>query len=180
MIQTFNTLLGYGTLLTQALIVVVVASLILKSENVLVRFLRTRGLLIAFLIALAATGLSLLYSDVFGYAPCKLCWYQRIFIYPQVIVLGIALLSKERRSLIISALIMSILGAGVAASHHLLQMTGISIIPCSAEGVSCAQRFVFELGYITFPLMSFTSFLLSIVSLSLFQKNSEQLELPLS
>src|SRR3989344_8493220 len=49
----------------------------------------SHGLLLGFLIAFLSTAISLIYSDVIGYEPCKLCWIQRIFLYPQVIILGL-------------------------------------------------------------------------------------------
>ena len=51
-------------------------------------FLGRYGLLFAFLTALGATAGSLFYSNVAGFAPCELCWFQRIFMYPLVIILG--------------------------------------------------------------------------------------------
>ncbi|MEK7067519.1 MAG: disulfide bond formation protein B, partial [Patescibacteria group bacterium] len=55
-----------------------------------------QGIKFAFIIALLATLGSLFYSEVAGFEPCKLCWYQRIFMYPQVLLWGIAWWKKDK------------------------------------------------------------------------------------
>src|SRR3990167_11056557 len=72
--------------------------------------LSKRAFILAFLVALIATLGSLTYSEILGYDPCKLCWIQRIFMYPQVLVLGLALWGKhkESKALLDTSLTMSI------------------------------------------------------------------------
>ena len=104
---------------------------------------------------------SLIYSDVIGYEPCKLCWFQRIFMYPQVFLLALALWKKDKNIIDYTALL-SIFGAIIAGYHYLLQLGIAPDLSCGAVGysVSCAQRFVMNFGYITLPLMAFTAFLM--------------------
>lgn len=116
---------------------------------------------IAFLVALVATLGSLFYSDVAGFEPCKLCWYQRILMYPQVILFGLALWKRDHGVWLYS-LTLSVIGAAIAGYHYLLQLGIAPSLPCSAVGysASCAQRFVMTFGYITIPVMALTAFVL--------------------
>lgn len=112
-----------------------------------------------FLVAFLATAGSLLYSNIIGFPPCELCWVQRIFLYPQVIILGLALWKKTKDAAVYS-LALSGLGALVAAFHYYGQMFNPDALSaCEAGGVSCAQLFFVEFGYITIPLMSLTTFI---------------------
>ncbi|NCS99887.1 disulfide bond formation protein B [Candidatus Parcubacteria bacterium] len=115
----------------------------------------------SFIVALIAMSGSLFYSGVAGFTPCTLCWYQRILMYPHVILLGVALWKEDKR--IMDYLIaLSTLGVFVSGYHYLLQIGILAPLPCSAIGysVSCTKTFVMSLGYITIPMMSLTAFLL--------------------
>lgn len=124
---------------------------------------------LGFLIALAATTGSLFFSDVLGYPPCVLCWYQRIFMYPLVLIFGVSLWTGERAAWKFAMPLVSI-GLVFAVYHNLLYYHVIpeSITPC-VQGVSCTSRQVEWLGFITIPLLSLTAFVmlsaLSFVSL---------------
>lgn len=82
--------------------------------------IRENGLHLSWFVALTATLGSLYFSEILHYIPCKLCWYQRILMYPLVIILGIAAVRKERH-MYIYALPMSIWGAGISLYHYLMQ-----------------------------------------------------------
>ncbi len=56
------------------------------------------GLVFIFTISLIATFGSLYFSEVRGYEPCTLCWYQRILMYPIVLITGIALIPEKRKN----------------------------------------------------------------------------------
>lgn len=165
-----NTFLGLGTIFVQLLLVVLLGSLLYEyatgQKTALLGAAGKYGLHGIFFASLFSAILTLVYSDFFGFVPCSLCWYQRICLYPIALISGIALIRKHTE--VIDYLIaLSIPGALIALYHHYLQMGGVSLLPCSADGISgasgCANRFFFEFGYITFPLMSFTIFLLIIM-----------------
>jgi disulfide bond formation protein DsbB len=123
--------------------------------------------------ALGGIALTLFYSEVLGFAPCGLCWFQRVFLYPQLVIFVIAVWKKDRLAALYS-IALSVLGAIVALYNHYLQMGGTSVIPCPASGgiaSDCAQRFLFEFGYLTFPLMSFSLFAFLIVVMVFVYKN---------
>lgn len=124
------------------------------------------------MVALVAMVGSLIYSEIIGYEPCKLCWLQRIFMYSQVILLGMALFKKDYK-IISYSIVLSIIGAIIAGYHYLLQLGVASGLPCSAVGysVSCSQRFVMQYGYITIPMMALSAFVLITLLLSSHYQN---------
>jgi disulfide bond formation protein DsbB len=163
--------------IAQILIVIYAIGLIIRKKNPdspFVKALSENGFILAFLVALAATVGSLYYSDIRGYNPCKFCWFQRIFMYPQVILLGIALWKKDFW-MKTYGLILSIIGGVIALNHYILQVSGTSILPCSAVGqsVSCSKVFVTHLGYITIPMMALSAFILMTLALLMWKKPAE-------
>ena len=152
--QIFALLTGVG----QVMVLGMIALLILRQKDAL-SFIAKRAVLFSFIIVFAATLGSLFYSEIAGYEPCKLCWFQRIFIFPQVILLGMALWKKDQ-GIADYSIALSIGGAVIAGYHYLLQFGVAPSLPCSAAvgyAVSCAQRFVTQFGFVTIPLMAFTA-----------------------
>ncbi|OGF23898.1 hypothetical protein A3H66_01205 [Candidatus Falkowbacteria bacterium RIFCSPLOWO2_02_FULL_45_21] len=116
---------------------------------------------------------SLFYPEIAQYAVCRLCWYQRIFMYPQAILLGLAAWRQDK-NIALYSIILSAFGALIAAYHYYIQLSGaLAAVPsCSAVGysVSCSERFIMQFGYITIPLMSLTAFLMIILIMVLQKK----------
>lgn len=116
-----------------------------------------------FIMALVATLGSLYYSEIAGFEPCKYCWFQRILMYPLVIIMYIAIRIKDKY---VSRYVLpiSVMGTLLAGYHYLTQL-GWLPSTCIATGysVGCAKVFVMTFGYITIPMMSFTAFLLIFV-----------------
>jgi disulfide bond formation protein DsbB len=110
------------------------------------------------LVSLVATLGSLFFSEVMGLPPCVLCWYQRICMYPLVAISTVALLIHDRRASMY-AWPLALCGLGVATYHNLLYYHVIpeSITPCAA-GVSCTDRQIEWLGFITIPMLSLSAF----------------------
>ncbi len=172
--STLNVTLSALTVIGQVYCLVVLALLLLrKTNNKFMSWVGRRGVLIGAVAALAATMGSLAYSDIIGYNPCKFCWWQRIFMYPQVLLLGLAALPRGmyRRAAAYYGIIFSSIGAIIAFWHYLIQR-GVLEAGCPVVGysVSCAKIFVMNFGYITIPLMAFTAFLMIILSLLVFNK----------
>ena len=118
-------------------------------------------ILFAFIVALISTLGSLYYSDVLGYVPCVLCWWQRIFMYSQVLLFGTALV-KGDRNVARYGLVFSLVGGFLAGVHSYLQGAVLENGFCEAVGysVSCTQNFGVSYGYITIPFMALTAFVL--------------------
>lgn len=171
LVTVVNQFLAILTIISEILVALIILSLLIKTPLTkrFLAFLQRNSLLFAFIIALIATLGSLFFSEIAKFDPCKLCWYQRILMYPQVLLLGGAYLRKEK-NIAFYSMIMSIGGAIIAFYHYLLQIGRIGeLLPCSAVGysVSCSQKFVLLFGYITIPMMALSAFLLIIALLSI-------------
>lgn len=129
---------------------------------------------IAWTVALIATTGSLFFSEVMRLPPCTLCWYQRIAMYPLVLILGIGIATSDARARLY-ALPLAVTGWVIAAYHNLLYY---KIIPegftTCTSGVSCTSRQLEWLGFITIPLLSLVAFTLLLVLLALFKPQSTE------
>jgi len=132
------------------------------------KFLSGRVILYSFIVALTATSGSLYFSEIAGFTPCILCWYQRIFMYPLVLVLGVGLFTKSK-DVWKYVLPLSLVGLSVAFYHYNLQINPSLLAPCTTIGfsASCSERFVTEFGYITIPWMAFSAFALVTIAMLL-------------
>ncbi|WP_156854627.1 disulfide oxidoreductase [Oceanobacillus sp. AG] len=130
-------------------------SLTKKAENLL---------LIIWVQAFVATTGSLFYSEVMGYIPCELCWYQRILMYPLVIIYGLALWKKDVK-MTLSGLVLSGIGMFVSTYHYLLQkVPAFHEMGGSCSGaVPCNAIYVNYFGFITIPFMAGVAFIVIFV-----------------
>lgn len=113
----------------------------------------------AWFVALAAMLGSLYFSDVVGFVPCLLCWYQRIAMYPIVFVLGTGLLRRDPAAWRF-ALPLSLLGLVISLYQVALQYRpSLEIISCGT-GASCSTRYVAVFGFVSIPVMAAAAFLL--------------------
>ena len=114
-----------------------------------------------FLVASIATGGSLFFSEIAGFIPCELCWYQRICMYPLSIITLLAALANDRR-VARYLLPLPLVGAGVSV-YHLLVENGVveqaQACLISAPG-GCATKWIEEFGYVTIPVLALTGFAL--------------------
>ena len=124
------------------------------------RFLDEYGFYLAWLVAMVATAGSLYFSEVRQFVPCALCWYQRIFMYPLVILLGIASFRNDRH-VIPYLLSLSVIG-GLIAIYHVLEQNvpGFAAPPMCNVGVPCAAKYINWFGFISIPVLSLTAFVL--------------------
>lgn len=172
--MTISNLLGLLTIAGQVLAIGLLLALLFRKKEV-TDFFSKYALLFSFVVALAATAGSLFYSEIAGYEPCKLCWFQRILMYPQVLLLGVAWWRKERLMLGYASTL-SMIGGLIAGYHYLLQRGIAPALPCSAVGasVACSKVFVMQYGYITIPLMAFTAFaLIFLITFAAMRKDCE-------
>ena len=127
-------------------------------------------LFLCWLIACVATLGSLFFSDVMGFAPCVLCWYQRICIYPLVLIFGVGLFSFDT-GVIKYSLPLAAAGWLVSLYHTLLYSGFIpkSIQPCS-DGVPCTEKYIELFGFLSIPLLSLLAFSGIIILLFILQR----------
>ncbi|MGZ5278515.1 MAG: disulfide bond formation protein B, partial [Pseudobdellovibrionaceae bacterium] len=115
------------------------------------------NLLLQFIIVLASVLGSLIFSEVMNFAPCDLCWYQRLCIYPMALIILTGLYLKSRDTVYFLTPF-SFIGLGISIYHNLVYYKVIEVIvPCS-ENAPCTQQHINWLGFITIPLLSFFSF----------------------
>ncbi len=119
----------------------------------------------AWIVALIATVGSLFFSEVMQLPPCVLCWYQRIAMYPLVLVIAAGVIMRDGR-VKFYALPLALSGLVISVYHNLLYYGLIpdSITPCT-QGVSCTTVQIEWLGFITIPLMALAAFVLISVCL---------------
>jgi disulfide bond formation protein DsbB len=159
-IVQFNSILSVLALLGQIFIIVLFIFLLFfrKSQPKLTKIIDRSFIPLAFVVALVATMGSLYYSQIAKFTPCELCWFQRIFIYPQVILLGMAWLKKEKHILDYS-LVMIAIGTIISIYHNYIYFTAKPTGFCSIV-TPCTQQYIVGLGYITIPLLALTSLVL--------------------
>lgn len=171
---TIVNVLSTLTIIGQIVAVLLIAVAFMK-KSTLHAWISKNALLLMFIVALTATSGSLFFSEIAGWVPCKDCWLQRIFMYPQVLLLATALWKKDR-NIAIYILLLCLIGAGIAIDHYADQVEaaffpipdteGVNMLlkPCDASGVSCAKTEIhFTYGYITIPMMALTAFLLNAI-----------------
>lgn len=115
-------------------------------------------LFLCWLLAGVSTAGSVFFSHVMEFAPCVLCWYQRICLFPLVIILAAGLFPFDK-SVVKYALPLAAAGWLTALYHNLLY-SGIipeSLQPC-AQGVSCTEEYINLFGFLTIPMLSLLSF----------------------
>lgn len=110
-------------------------------------------------VAFAATVGSLFFQYGLNFPPCVLCWYQRIFIYPLVVILGVGIMRRDAASWI-SALVLTSVGLLISIYHNLLYYHVLSegFSPC-VQGVSCTDHFVSVVGVLDIPQLSLLAFI---------------------
>lgn len=115
-------------------------------------------LYIAFGQVFLATLGSLVFSEILKFPPCVLCWYQRICMYPLVVIFGVALLKKDK-NFVWYAWPLIVIGWLIAFYHNLLYYNILpeAAAPC-LQGVSCTTKFISWFGFITIPLLSLAAF----------------------
>ena len=170
---TYSLVMSWFVVFGQLSVIALILLSIFKKDFGIITFVKKHALVLSFIPVVFAVLGSLTYSDIYNLEPCKLCWYQRIFMYPLFVLLPLGIFLKDQR-VSFYALILSILGAPIALYHYLLQR-GVVEAGCSVVGnysVSCSQYFKLNLGYITIPLMAFTAFMMVITFLLIHRKEA--------
>jgi disulfide bond formation protein DsbB len=124
----------------------------------------------AWAVALVATLGSLYYSEIAHFVPCRLCWFQRIAMYPLAIVLfGIAL-KRDNRNGFLYTFALPVIGLGVSLYHVYIEHHPEAESQGCRQGASCTTRWIEELGYVTIPVLAGTAFA-TIIALLLFARS---------
>jgi disulfide bond formation protein DsbB len=153
-------------LVGQALVVVLALWLVVARDS-LRRLLWGYELWAAFVVAAIATGGSLFFSQVAGYIPCEMCWFQRICMYPlSILTLFTAWHGDTRPARYL--LPFPVIGGGVSIYHILIENDVVSTpAACEIGGAGCAVKWIDYFGYMTIPTLALTAFVLLIGFLGL-------------
>src|SRR3989339_1656251 len=170
-----NVFLGSGAIVLQILSVVALFLLFFipkeKNRNFYLDFIDKHFLVLSFLISLFASVFPLVYSEIIGFLPCTLCWWQRVFMFPTLFLFGTALWDKDRKVVRYAASLLSIGFLISVYQNFFYYFGGSSSLPCDVSGVSCYQRLVSEFGgYISIPMLALTTFftLLTLLAVAYF------------
>lgn len=103
---------------------------------------------------------SLYFSEIRHYEPCVLCWYQRILMYPLVVLLGIAVIKKDYKISLYS-MVFSAIGGGISVYHYLLQKVAFFTESAPTCGrVPCTGQYINWFGFVTIPFLALTAFII--------------------
>ena len=113
---------------------------------------------IGWLVATVSTLAALFLGEVMGYTPCVLCWYQRICMFPLVLILGAGSFPFDR-NVVRYALPLALAGWLLAVFHWAVAsgLVPESATPCS-QGVPCSAELIRWFGFLTLPLLSVLAF----------------------
>ena len=184
MTDIVSTVLAVGAVLIQALLAVLaliaLAGLVSPGARRLLVEIRETLLgtevWIAWAIALIATLGSLYFSEIAHFIPCRLCWLQRIAMYPMVVVLLVAAVRREHRAAFAYAIAFPVIGALISAYHIYVEINpSAESSGCKVGGASCTTKWIEELGYLTIPRLAITAFA-AIFVLLLFARSRGQSE----
>ncbi|MBP9493457.1 MAG: disulfide bond formation protein B [Sulfurospirillum sp.] len=127
-------------------------------------------LFFAWLVATIATVGSLFFSEVMMFPPCVMCWYQRICMYPLVVILLVGLFPLDT-TVTRYAMPLTLIGLFFAIYHNLLyyKILPESVQPCS-QGVSCTSDYINWFGFITIQFLSLVAFVMVLILLIIFKR----------
>ena len=167
-----DIVLGSATLLMWLLIILITLIPAIK-ERLVNYFKNNKGSILYLVTILATVALlgSLWYSEVIGYNPCKLCWYQRIFMYPIVLLGGIAAVYQEFKILLYLKA-MAVTGLLISLYHIIEQKIPQSGLSCGSVGQaeSCGTLWVNAFEFITIPVMAATIFVSIILAIAIYER----------
>lgn len=135
---------------------------------------RENLLFLAFAAALIAMFGSLYFSEIRQYEPCELCWYQRIFMYPLVVLLGIGTVKKDY-GIAFYTMILSVIGGMISLYHVGLQKLSFLADAAPACGrIPCTGQYINWLGFITIPFLALIAFIIVFVCSFLIWKQTKE------
>jgi len=170
--MSFETLQFYNTLVALLSLVALIAAVGLTVYRLVKGpdasdLLDGMGIWLAWIVAVVATAGSLIYSEVVHFVPCRLCWFQRIAMYPLSIIL---LVGAIRREALVKyyALPLSVVGAVISIWHYLIQaFPSLESGSCDLAN-PCSARYVEVFGFISIPFMAGAGFILISVLLAFY------------
>jgi disulfide bond formation protein DsbB len=173
--DAFSTVVGVAAIVVQVVLVLllIVALAAIWSDRARHLLVEIRdGMLggelwIAFGFAAVATLGSLFFSEISQFIPCRLCWFQRIGMYPLAVLLLLAAIRRDNRGGAIYGLPLAVFGSLVAIYHIYIEYHPEAETAGCKIGAPCATKWIDKFGYITIPVLALTAFLAIIALLSM-------------
>ncbi len=175
------TLLSFLVLASNAVFIIVAALFLFSSRARawMIGVISRHGMWFLFALSAGATLGSLTLSNVVGFLPCDLCWFQRLFMYPQAIISLVFLVRQKSGQISQKALYwllsLSVIGAGIALFHSYTQWGGThTLLPCTLDGGACGKLYIYAYNYITIPFMSLSMFtyIISVLLVALYARRT--------
>ncbi len=165
--EVVDSTLAALAILAQISAVVVVALIVAVTVNPRARAsfagswatLSRQAVWLAWGVAAVATIGSLYFSEIADYLPCRLCWFQRIAMYPLAVVLLVGALLRDRRVTLYAAAF-PLIGAAFSIYHIYIEVNPEAESAACRAGVPCSTRWIDEFGYVTIPVMALSGFAL--------------------
>ncbi len=171
MLEIVNKISTFGTLITLFISIVSILALVLfyKDKNWWLTFVKKNALNLYLILLVSSTVIILYYSEVALFTPCKLCWFQRLFIFPQILLILVAKAKKDIVNIFSYLSWMTGFGLAFSLIHNYVYYFGEeSSLTCDAAA-SCKAYYVYEYGFVTIPFMALGLFL-ALVTILLVRK----------
>lgn len=173
--EIINQTIMVGTLVLHALVVVLLlAYLNVPGLQKIRAFVAMYGITLSVLLVFGAVVASLYYSSIANFTPCVLCWYQRIFIYPQLVLFVVAL-ARKTRDVLPYTIALSIVGGAIAVYQVIIERLPTLAAVCAPDelATSCGTIYVEGFNYITIPVMGLTIFVLLLLVAGIMKKEAK-------
>ncbi len=172
-VQVYNTFLALLALLALIAAVSLTTYRIWRGPDAAGSISNPAVLWVAWLVATVATVGSLIYSEVIHFVPCRLCWYQRIAMYPMAVILLVGAIRKEVAARFY-ALPLALAGLAIAIWHNIVQLVpGAEGASCDPS-VPCSAKYVDVFGFVSIPFMAGAGFTLIAVLLLFYVRPSNE------
>lgn len=163
--QTINLLYASAGLAVFALTIVLFFDYFYNQQRLFKQFIEPYVWYILMATTLGGVATTLLYSEVFGFIPCSLCWLQRIALYPQALMGIVAFRLKDATYFPLYGMTLSVFGCIVAVYQYIYQalphtLLESGVVPCLADGsADCSKKVMEVFGFVTFPFLSAVLFM---------------------
>jgi len=168
-IHTINLLFALGGLGLLALTAVLLWDYKANNQRLYLKYVAPYVWWLIMLTAWGGVGTTLLYSEVFGFLPCSLCWLQRVALYSQALMSVVAWRTRDALFFPLYGIVLSGFGLVVAIYQYIYQAIPDAVresgaLPCLADGSADCSKTVMEVfGFVTFPFLSSVLFIFLIV-----------------
>lgn len=168
-VQTLNLLCAVGGLILLGVIAVLLFDYLRNEQRLYKKYVAKYIWTVITFTAFSGVAITLLYSEVYGFVPCSLCWLQRVALYPQALMVLFAFKFKDGVFFPLYGIVLSGFGLLVAIYQYIYQIVPAEVresgfAPCLADGsADCAEKIINVFGFVSFPFLAGVLFVFLIV-----------------